>query len=81
MTAQMTWAKNRLQELAFVVGCIIVVVCSISIGAGVIDGFRTPFNTPCPTEDSTGCYWDADTMGNGHGNSFVVDYDGTTYYR
>lgn len=27
---------------------------------------------PCATEDSTGCYWDADTMGNGEGHSFVA---------
>lgn len=27
---------------------------------------------PCPTEDSTGCYWDADTMGNGLGHDVVT---------
>jgi hypothetical protein len=27
---------------------------------------------PCPTEDSDGCYWDADTMGNGHGHDVVT---------
>jgi len=27
---------------------------------------------PCPTEDSTGCYWDAAAQGNGVGTSFVV---------
>lgn len=27
---------------------------------------------PCPTEDSTQCYWDADTMGNGRGNDLVT---------
>jgi hypothetical protein len=26
---------------------------------------------PCPTEDSTDCYWDADTMGNGHGRDVI----------
>lgn len=26
---------------------------------------------PCETEDSTGCYWDADTMGNGTGVDVV----------
>lgn len=25
----------------------------------------------CEFEDSTGCYWDADTMGNGHGQDVV----------
>lgn len=28
--------------------------------------------TPCPAEDSTGCYWDAGTRGNGIGTSFVT---------
>lgn len=27
---------------------------------------------PCPTEDSTNCYWDAQTMGNGEGHDFVI---------
>jgi hypothetical protein len=26
---------------------------------------------PCPTEDSVGCYWDGDTMGNGYGDDVV----------
>jgi hypothetical protein len=26
---------------------------------------------PCPTEDSTGCYWDADTRGNRAGQSYL----------
>lgn len=27
-----------------------------------------------------GCYWDADTMGNGTGRSYTVDTDGTVHY-
>lgn len=27
---------------------------------------------PCLSEDSTGCYWNARTMGNGEGRSFVA---------
>jgi hypothetical protein len=27
---------------------------------------------PCPTEDSTGCYWDAETQGNGEGEDVVT---------
>ena len=27
---------------------------------------------PCQVEDQVNCYWDADTMGNGEGNDFVV---------
>jgi hypothetical protein len=29
-----------------------------------------PFR-PCPAEDSSFCYWDAETRGNGHGQSFI----------
>lgn len=35
--------------------------------------------TPCAQEDSINCYWDAATMGNGQGSSFV-NLDGTLYY-
>lgn len=34
---------------------------------------------PCPTEDSTNCYWDATVQGNGLGQSFV-DINGTAHY-
>lgn len=27
---------------------------------------------PCQSEDSTGCYWDGDTMGNGIGHDYVT---------
>lgn len=33
----------------------------------------------CATEDSTNCVWNAATMGNATGNSFI-DIDGTAYY-
>lgn len=26
---------------------------------------------PCQTEDSSNCYWNAQTMGNGNGSSFI----------
>lgn len=31
-----------------------------------------PVVTPCPTEDSTLCYWDSSTHGNGLGLSYVA---------
>lgn len=34
--------------------------------------------TPCATEDSSDCYWNAATMGNGEGRSFV-NLNGTRY--
>jgi hypothetical protein len=33
----------------------------------------------CPSEDSDNCYWDAATMGNGTGTSFVM-LNGVAYY-
>ena len=35
--------------------------------------------TACQTEDSTNCYWDAGTRGNGTGVPFVT-IDDVTYY-
>lgn len=35
--------------------------------------------TACLVEDSDNCYWDARTMGNGTGTSFIT-LDGVTYY-
>jgi hypothetical protein len=37
--------------------------------------------TPCETEDSTGCRWDAETQGNGYGTSFVTDHVGRTTHE
>lgn len=39
----------------------------------------TTFIGPCELEDSTNCYWNAPTMGNGEGSSFV-NLDGTITY-
>lgn len=36
--------------------------------------------TPCKFEDSTNCFWDAGTQGNGHGHSFWTDRDGHVSY-
>lgn len=33
---------------------------------------------PCATEDSTGCYWDADTRGNGTGHDVVTLENGVS---
>lgn len=44
----------------------------------VTERFTIALATPCASEDGTECYWDARTMGNGSGTSFVntggVDY-------
>jgi hypothetical protein len=41
---------------------------------------QLPMLEPCPTEDSVNCYWDAELQGNGAGDSFTVDPDGTTHH-
>lgn len=41
-------------------------------------GFLLAVLPPCATEDSTNCAWNAQTMGNGTGTSFI-DVNGTTY--
>lgn len=49
-------------------------------GASTVQqNWDTAFATPCPTEDSANCYWDAGNMGNGVGQSFV-DVAGKAYY-
>lgn len=35
---------------------------------------------PCAAEDSLACYWDASTMGNGLGRSFLIDDAGNVTY-
>lgn len=42
-----------------------------SVVSGLAHDLLTPDLPPCATEDSTGCYWDADTMGNGLGEDVV----------
>lgn len=43
-----------------------------SIVSGLVHDLTTPDLPPCATEDSEGCYWDADTMGNGLGEDVVT---------
>jgi hypothetical protein len=38
------------------------------------------YGTPCPTEDSANCYWDAQTRSNGKGDSFL-DLGGRIVWR
>jgi len=42
----------------------IAVLLGLALGVGMMP--------PCVTEDSTGCYWSAGSMGNGEGRSFVA---------
>lgn len=52
---------------AFIAGLIIIVTMSLALApSGGSESLP-----PCEYEDSTSCYWDADTMGNGRGNDVV----------
>lgn len=39
---------------------------------GTLLAIALALSTPCPTEDSVSCYWDAQVRGNGAGHSFMV---------
>lgn len=56
-------------------------LCALALAVGLIVGslvsglahdLLTPSLPPCATEDSSQCYWDADTMGNGLGSDVVA---------
>lgn len=48
-------------------------------GATAYQGFNLALRTPCATEDSTNCYWNASVQGDGSGESFVT-VGGVYYY-
>jgi hypothetical protein len=62
----------------------LIVSAALLSGADRADDSQAPrpadTSRPCPTEDSTGCTWNAATRGNGHGRSFTVTTDGTRHY-
>lgn len=58
---------------------VIGMALAAAIGTGALAISQPRTLGPCPTEDSTNCYWDAAQHGNGSGVSFV-DVDGVTYY-
>lgn len=51
----------------------LILVSAIALALGVIL-YSQPVGMlpPCQSEDSTGCYWDGDTMGNGIGHDYVT---------
>ncbi len=54
---------------AIITGVVLGVMFALAPATGLAPVGTLP---PCPTEDSTGCYWDAQTMGNGVGNDVVT---------
>lgn len=53
-------SRLAMNALALAVG--FSIVASVLYANGTLSDLP-----PCPTEDSTGCYWDASQMGNGEG--------------
>lgn len=65
----------------------ILIATAIAIAAWLLPGsLEEPASTPhgmlpCATEDAPGpCVWDADSWGNGEGQSFWVDSEGGVHY-
>lgn len=56
----------------------VALLAALALAAGIAGGTLTRYAIedatlpPCPTEDSTGCYWDASESGNGLGNDVVT---------
>lgn len=58
-----------------------VLAVSVLIGLGLnIHVGTSPFDKPCRTESSNGCFWDAGARGNHKGRSYVVTSDGQIFY-
>ena len=55
--------------LAAIPAVIVATMATIAAGALIV---QIPAMPPCPTEDSVNCYWSADAMGNGRGDSYVT---------
>lgn len=55
-------------------------IIALNIATNDADSPSDAVTPACATEDSTGCFWDADSQGNGTGESFYTDDEGNTYY-
>ena len=73
---RVNWRATGTAVAAFIaglsVGCIVaasLVVMAVQDHSLKMEPYSLP---PCATEDSVGCYWDAETMGNGSGVDVVV---------
>lgn len=56
--------------VAFIVGIVLGMGLQWQLTQATLDSLSDSL-PPCQTEDSEGCYWDADTMGNGLGSDVV----------
>lgn len=59
-----------------IITVVVAFAVGITLGMGLQWQIMQAFTLPaCQTEDSTACYWDADTMGNGMGHDIVTTTD------
>lgn len=58
---------------------VIAAIVGMIAGLALLGGTAVAM-TPCQTEDSTMCYWDAGTSGDGYGTSFVSITDDIVIY-
>lgn len=71
---------RKLTFTGIIAGTAIVGIAAGITGTALLTPTPEPTTPACATEDATGCYWDADTMGNNAGQSFYTDNNGTVYY-
>ena len=56
-----------MSDLRFFVWGLLTMSAVLALSGALI----TVRQTPCPTEDSTNCFWDAQSRGNGQGRSYM----------
>lgn len=70
--------------LLLVVGVAGVILASLVLGPDPAHSATRPivvgWHRPCPTEDSVGCFWNADHRGNNRGTSFHVNRRGWIFF-
>lgn len=75
--------RTPIRVAAAVAAAIAVAVPAYAAGTGrpaIGHPTATRALPPCPTEDSSGCFWDAGRRGNGRGYSFWTDRHGAVHY-
>lgn len=66
--------------IATLATALVAVPATALITASVTAAPEQPRVATCATEDDTECFWVADKQGNGQGESFYTDANGTSYY-
>ena len=66
-------------EMAGGIAMLIMLIIGLGAWLGSVADGAAAVLSPCATEDSDNCYWDADMQGNGLGRSFTVINGEVTY--